>query len=163
MKYGFNKEKADAIVEFLENSPLRTHAAKHVGIGFETFEKWEKENQEFQDRVKKAEIRGWKGIHDHCASFIITTKNWVAQAWMLERRFSEIYALRTKSEISGYLEGSENESEIKKRRQRVASFLRDISETHGIRPAKSKEQKDAEARIYKEGTANLPQDQIQTT
>lgn len=119
-------EIVDRICAFLMVNPLRTHAAKHVEIGYDTFINWEDKYIEFKQRIKKAEEIGWKATHDDCVEGIRKEKSWFAKAWILERRFPEIWALKTKNEISGFLEQSEDDKDKMKRIYQLKRFLSDM-------------------------------------
>ena len=82
----------------------------------------------FFQAIKRAEEEGSEKLKDDCLSIvkIAAVKSWQAGAWILERRFPEIFALKTRTEISGYLESSENEAERKEREKRVREFLAEI-------------------------------------
>ena len=115
----------------------RVWSAEEAGISFDTFNQWFRHNSEFSDAVKKAEEEGRERqkadllliIEEHAKKF------WQAGAWILERRYSEEFALKTKQEISGYLEGAETDKERKDRLVKLKGFLNTLD-----LPAKNKKE-----------------------
>lgn len=94
-------EMVKEFCEHLEEGGKRTDACEMVGIVYDTFLEWFRDPRkpEFAEAVKKAEAR-WKlnaikRIHRAGA------RTWQANAWLLERKFPEEYALRVKNQLSG--------------------------------------------------------------
>lgn len=122
----FTPETIDKLCTFLETNPLRTKACVHAQIAHTTFLDWEKNDAEFRDRIKKSEEIGWKFLHDDCVTTIWKTNAWQARAWLLERKFHDIYSLRTKSELSGYIESSETDQERRQRLTKLKGYLNEV-------------------------------------
>lgn len=53
-------------------------------------------------------------------------KTWQAAAWLTERKFPEEFALRTKTEMSGYVERADSDAEKKSRLGRLKDFLNTV-------------------------------------
>lgn len=134
----FTPETIDKLCTFLETNPLRTKACNHAQISHDTLTRWESESPEFKERIKKSEEQGWKFLHDDCVTTIWNTKAWQARAWLLERKFHDIYSLRTKSEVSGYIESSETDQERRQRLSKLKGYLNEVDF-----PTKAKKEKEA--------------------
>lgn len=121
-------EIVERICNSLRNKHGRVWSAEEAGICFDTFNEWFKAHADFSESVKKAEEQGRERqkadllliIEEHAKKF------WQAGAWILERRYSEEFALKTKQEISGYIEGSETDKERKDRLVKLKGFLNEM-------------------------------------
>lgn len=71
-----------------------------VNITYQTFRNWEKKYPEFAERVEQASKAQKMAIHDEAFSWLRAhlPKNWTACAWVLERLFPEVYALKKDKE-----------------------------------------------------------------
>ncbi len=93
MKYGSDKTKE--ICEKLRSGNSRNDACILSDINQDTFYEWLKK-PEFSEAVKKAEIEfKERNIMLIQAAAI---KSWQAAAWLLERKYSEEYALKQKQD-----------------------------------------------------------------
>jgi len=85
-------EREAIILEALEGGAGRAHAAAAAGVHPGTLEGWIEQDQELELRVVAAESRCQQ---THLAIVRAAgAKTWQAAAWMLERRFPELYARR---------------------------------------------------------------------
>lgn len=86
----------------IRNTGQRIKTCKEMGIAFQTFTVWMRTRGDFAEAVNKAQKTAdtdlietlLDGIRIHGA------KDWKAWAWILERRFSELFALKTKTEVT---------------------------------------------------------------
>jgi hypothetical protein len=71
-----------------------------VNITYQTFRNWEKKYPEFAERVEQASKAQKMAIHDEALSWLRVhmPKNWTCCAWILERLFPEVYALKKDKE-----------------------------------------------------------------
>ena len=114
------------IIGFLKEKPFRTYACKKVGIGYDTLLKWMREHADFDEAIKKAETAGKEVVKDFCLSEILSNKQWTSRAWVLERWFGDEFILKTKSEMSGYIESGQTEAERVERKEKISKLLNEI-------------------------------------
>lgn len=95
-------------------------------ISEETYYRWLKEHTAFRESIEKAKA----AFKQRNIAVIAkaSLKSWQASAWLLERKMPEEFGLRTKQEISGYLERGEDEADKKARKERVTKRLNEILE-----------------------------------
>jgi len=99
-------EKWDIIIEVISGGLTDKDACHFAGVSRESFYRKIRENSDFSDKVKKAQIE-FKKYHID----IITEaskKNWQASAWLLERKFKPEFS-RTETYIA---EKEENRFEL---------------------------------------------------
>jgi hypothetical protein len=69
--------------------PLKT-AASLVGISEQTFRRWNRDDTEFAERVKRAEAQ-WIARHVDTINSA-SLQDWKASTWLLERRHADLFA-----------------------------------------------------------------------
>jgi len=80
---------ADLVCAALEEGASYELAAAAAGISYSTLNRWRKDDEAFATNIATAESRAarrWLGQIDQAAS-----KDWRAAAWLLERRYPEVY------------------------------------------------------------------------
>lgn len=121
----YSPEIVERICANLRAKHGRVWSGEEAGISFDTFREWFNHRTEFADAIKKAEEEG-RERQKADLLFIIeeaAKKSWQAGAWILERKYSEEFALKTKQDISGYIESSENDSVRRDRLGKLKTFL----------------------------------------
>lgn len=100
-------------------------------ISTTTYHEWlnDPTKVDFAQALKKAEQNfkesNLKIIHNHAQ------KNWFAAAWLVERKFPDEWALKTKTEFSGYVEQSESDKEKRQRLDKLKTFLNEVETKKG--------------------------------
>lgn len=92
-----SKEKWDKVVELISNGKLYKHACAIAGVGESTFYDKKKNDPEFLEAIKKADAE----YIAHHEQFISDSPQWTAHAWLLERKFPQIYKEQKKIEHEG--------------------------------------------------------------
>jgi hypothetical protein len=133
----YTEQNVDAFVKAIRMGMKIKNSCELIGISQETYFTWMKEHPEFSDSIKRA-----RGERTQEALAIIrkaAIKSWQAAAWYLERTFPDQYGLKT--QISGYLDGADDETLKKQRAQRLTRRLNEIIEEqvkasgNGAKPA----------------------------
>lgn len=90
----------------------------------DTHYRWLKEHKEYSEAIEKARA----AFKQRNITVIATAsiKSWQAAAWLLERKMPDEFGLRTKQEISGFLERGEDEADKKSRKERVTKRMNEI-------------------------------------
>jgi hypothetical protein len=102
MKYG--PEKTKEICDLLRAGSNRTDACSCADVSYETFTVW-MQKAEFSERIKKAEAECKNRNIKIIQKAAITT--WQAGAWWLERKHSDEFALKNKTEMQLTFQKSE--------------------------------------------------------
>lgn len=114
MKY--SPEMTHEIATFLQNGNGRVDTCALVGISYETFSRWMKE-EEFSEAIKKAESICKARNIAIIQKAALTT--WTAAAWWLERKHPDEFGLRNRE--------TQEEKEIPVRMaERAAELLRKL-------------------------------------
>jgi hypothetical protein len=96
VKYG--KPITDEIAKMLAEGSNRTDACVLAGINYDTFCDWMKKKPEFSEAIKKAEVicknRNIKIVQRAAIN------TWQAAAWWLERKHSDEFALKNKTDLT---------------------------------------------------------------
>jgi hypothetical protein len=82
-------ERVDTVCMALREGATYVQAAGAAGISHDTLTRWRRDNPEIDAAVQVAEhvaAARWLGCIDRAAD-----RDWKAAAWLLERRFPEIY------------------------------------------------------------------------
>ena len=120
------KYSADLVLEIckaLEKGLSIGDAMNFCGVSRDTYYDWIKK-PEFAQQVKKAELScKYRNIQLIQKAAIDT---WQAAAWWLERKYFDEFGLKTKQEISGYLESDQGKAEKKEMRENVRKFLEEV-------------------------------------
>lgn len=116
------------ICEHVSNGLTAKDSCTLEDISEQTFYTWlsDPEKPDFRESVKKAE-QGFKESNLKIIRFH-AAKNWVAAAWLCERKFPEEFALRTKQEFSGWIEGAEKDAEKKDRVVKLRGWLNKVAD-----------------------------------
>jgi len=87
------------ILKHIKNGSNLVDSAQLSGINSSTLFAWMNEKPEFSDRVQEAISKSKEGL---IKNIIKAGKhNWQASGWLLERRYSKEYALKTIQELQG--------------------------------------------------------------
>ncbi len=121
-KTKYTKELVNDLLDNLRQGKGRHKSCKEVGINYQTFLNWLKDESksEFLTQVKEAEQEGNQVIKETCEQAIrkAATNNdkpiWQAAAWLLERKFPDEYRNKQEHEHSGRLEIKTSEKSKKK-------------------------------------------------
>jgi hypothetical protein len=84
-----NKAALDAVCNALEAGATYAQAAGAAGVSYATFARWRDDDADAESAILKAEqvaARRWLACIDRAAD-----SEWRAAAWLLERRFPEVY------------------------------------------------------------------------
>jgi len=88
----------DALVKAITNGMSFRHSCQLVGISYAGFCKWmergrngEQEYVDFFDRIKSAEALCIENALEVIQKSALIDKNWTAAAWILERKYPELY------------------------------------------------------------------------
>lgn len=133
----FTPEVTSILIGHLKDGKERIYAVDQAGICYDTFLRWmeegtdpqNKDKHEFAESVKKAEREGREHYKRSLLDIIIKAAKsgrWAAACWLLERRFSDEFALKTHQKISGFLERSEDDAAKAEMRKKVQKFLAEI-------------------------------------
>lgn len=132
------KEQFLNFVEHLEKGLSPTDAAAASGFSKKTYDKWkEKKDPRFaqcEKAILKTKIK--------CIDAIFASGQWTSFAWWLERKFSDEYALKNKTELSGSLK-TEN---VQRTLQKVISVIKRNIADPKLRDRIAEELKKAEAK-----------------
>lgn len=90
-----SEEQTARIVEVLERGGSRARAAAAADVHGDTFNRWLEEDPEFALRVERAEATCEEQMLQRVVKAADDPRNWTAAAWLLERRFGEVYARKT--------------------------------------------------------------------
>jgi len=102
----YNELLIAMLVDLLERGKGRVEACKVVDISYQTFLTWlsDPEKPEFLEAIKIAESKKWEYIKETCEKSVLTAatsgQTWLAAAWILERRYSELYGKRLDTTIT---------------------------------------------------------------
>lgn len=88
-------ETVAAILDGLRKGYPKNTAAAVAGIAYGTMNVWENEFPEFRESVKEAEQQGKARLVDK----VREADSWQSAAWLLERRWSEEFAQRSKVDM----------------------------------------------------------------
>ena len=89
-------EREALIIECLENGLTRTAACGAAGITLSTLNNWTDGDDELADRLEVALAKGEAVLLGRIIDAGENPRNWVANAWVLERTRQKTYALRAK-------------------------------------------------------------------
>lgn len=89
-------ETVAALLGGLRKGYPKVTAAAVAGIGYSTLNTWENSNEEFREAVKSAELEGKARLLDK----VRESDTWQSAAWMLERRWPEEFAQRSKVDMT---------------------------------------------------------------
>lgn len=124
-------EIVEAICSHISNGLTVKDSCTLEDISDKTIYEWlnDPDKDDFRLCVKKAEQNfkesNLKIIHNHAQ------KNWFAAAWLVERKFPDEWALKTKTEFSGYVEQSESDKEKRQRLDKLKTFLNEVETKKG--------------------------------
>jgi len=102
----YNELLIAMLVDLLESGKGRVEACKIVDISYQTFLTWlgDPGKPEFLEAIKIAESKKWEYIKETCERSVMSAATggqaWQAAAWMLERRYPEIYGKRLDTTIT---------------------------------------------------------------
>jgi hypothetical protein len=100
----YSPERVAVIVSAIETGCPAAHAARAAGISDTTFYDWKKEFPEFRDAIAQAESRGMLKRLEAIQK-AADSGQWTASAWVLERRFPQLFANQTRDYETGRREG----------------------------------------------------------
>lgn len=89
------EEQLVRVGEVLEQGGSRNRAAAAAGVKGETFNRWLEEDEDVRMAVERAESRCEEEMLHRIVKAADDPRNWTAAAWILERRFGEVYARKT--------------------------------------------------------------------
>jgi len=129
----YNDITAKSIIDLLKAGKERIYAVDQAGISYTLFLKWLKVQPGFNDRVLQSEQEGRLRTKKSLIDIILKAaeKRWQPAAWLLERRYSEEFALKTKSEHSGYIERTETDADRADRKREIKVFLAGLIKSNG--------------------------------
>lgn len=113
------------IVGLIASGVSHKNAAQACGIAKSTLMRWKKEDQDFRDRIRKAEgiahAKAVKAISDQW------TKSWQSAAWWLERRYPEQYA-RPSTEARGEILSPQEQEKNRPDKPPFSALMKDYDE-----------------------------------
>lgn len=117
MKYC--QEMTDEISKYLEEGMNRVDACILAGVSYQTFLNW-MEKFEFLESIKRAETK----FKNKNIAIIqkAAVKSWQAAAWLMERKYSDEFALKQKFEHSGQVV----HVNIEKEKEELRAMIKDI-------------------------------------
>ena len=89
-------DKKLAILTHLASGGSRAAAAARAGVGYNTVQDELKRDPTFKELLEVAEYEGLA----RCESGVVDADDWRAFAWMLERKWHELYSKRSADVIS---------------------------------------------------------------
>ena len=91
------ERRFNRIVGHIRAGMTATSACRAEGITYTSWRGHIRDNEEWAKRLAEAEVERDDLLRDKCLEVLQTAfpKNWAAAAWMLERRWPELYALKT--------------------------------------------------------------------
>lgn len=91
-------ETADRICRAVRKGLAYTLACDAAGLSYETFNEWRKADPQFSAQLKAAEGEGAEELLATIRA--ASAENWTAAAWILERRYPQLYGRRV-TELQG--------------------------------------------------------------
>ena len=96
-----DKPHIDALINALMDGNGRVRSCKMANIDHQTLLNWERDDSEFSDRIKEAEIQGNVKLKDLQKRKILEDKSWQSGAWWLERNYPEEFRNRQEVKHEG--------------------------------------------------------------
>lgn len=100
----YNEYTKAEIIKYIEDGYSQADAAQMSSVGESTFYEWLQANPEFAESIKRAVIKSKQVLIERVKRHGIT--DWKANAWLLERRFPQEYAIKQITEHTGKVEQS---------------------------------------------------------
>ena len=110
-------QQLQILFEALEYGLTISDSCTLANISRQTYYRHFNEDEEFQNRIAKAELK----LKQDCLKYIKdkAPKNWFASAWLLERKFPEEFALKTKMEHSGEINAKLSILDFRKANEKI--------------------------------------------
>lgn len=90
----FTPDVQRKICAALASGMPRISALQMVGVGRRTFYDWMKASRTFRTAIKRAEAKVQRRLLGRIEKASRDPKHWTAAAWIMERRWPELFALR---------------------------------------------------------------------